>query len=179
MLFAMHTMYSMLAPPHSPNSDASRTQSRGYSPISPLSTVNSHTTVTDVTIKVGRVRKSHSAPKNQVSTTHPTRTLPGRKAEAIAQSPPVNSHTIPCNGCNRHKSDASRTLVPPTMRDHQTSKALSLAPHAYAHRVCLAILRAPDASVTLRSPRHAHAMMRELREREAVLRTGTTSRGNR
>jgi len=58
-----------------------------------------------------------------------------------------------------------------TPRDHQTSKARALAPLAHAHHVCLAILHVYDASVTLRSPRHAHAMMRELREREAVLRT--------
>eukprot|EP00966_Prymnesium_polylepis_P069234 1608982-Prymnesium_polylepis.1 len=72
-----------------------------------------------------------------------------------------------------------RTLVPPTTRDHQTSRALALAPHGHAHDVRLAILRAPDAPVALRFLRHAHAMMRELRVWRAVLRTGTTSRGNR
>jgi hypothetical protein len=87
--------------------------------------------------KVGRVRKSHSAPKNQVSTTHPTRTLPGRKAESIVSSPPSDCEcTHHCNGCNRQKSDASRTLVPSTMRDHQTSKARALAPHAFALQFC-------------------------------------------
>eukprot|EP00966_Prymnesium_polylepis_P193741 4490626-Prymnesium_polylepis.1 len=46
------------------------------------------------------------------------------------------------------------------MRDHQTSKARALVPHAHAHHARLAILSAPDASVALRSPRHAHASMR-------------------
>eukprot|EP00966_Prymnesium_polylepis_P319961 7376375-Prymnesium_polylepis.1 len=56
------------------------------------------------------------------------------------------------------QSDAPRDI---------TSKALALAPHAHAHHVCLAILHVYDASVTLRKPRHAHALMRELRVRQA------------
>eukprot|EP00966_Prymnesium_polylepis_P056190 1299680-Prymnesium_polylepis.1 len=53
------------------------------------------------------------------------------------------------------------------MRDHQTSKARALVPNAHAHHARLAILSAPDASVTLRI---SHASMRM---REAVLRTYT------
>ena len=36
------------------------------------------------------------------------------------------------------------------------AKSAALAPHTHAHHVRLTILRAPDASVTLRSLRHAH-----------------------
>ena len=62
----------------------------------------------------------HSAPKNQVSTTHPTRTLPGRKAESIVSSPPSDCEcTHHCNGCNHkvgrvRKSHSAPNQVLPT-----------------------------------------------------------------
>ena len=99
----VHVPAYMLAPPHSRNSDASRTACRGYSSISPplvpsppcngcnrfdgfgrfhprLKPLNS--------AQLGRVRKSHFG-RRQVGRTRTGRTLPGRSADAIAPSTPT------------------------------------------------------------------------------------------
>ena len=88
-----------------------------YQLLSSLTTI----TVTDVTVKVGRVRKSHSARSDKGGRPTPGRTLPGRtvKVKGSSPHPPPFLFWQLClyltrNGCNRQKSDASRTLVPPT-----------------------------------------------------------------